>query len=59
MPPVICPHCKNPVYDEEALFCLFCGESLNRSGRFPAAKPVFLAILLILLLSFVVSLLFS
>lgn len=30
MSEIICPHCKNPVYDEEALLCHFCGESLNR-----------------------------
>lgn len=28
-----CPHCKNPVFDEEALLCHFCGESLRRAGR--------------------------
>jgi len=30
----ICPHCKKPVYDEEALLCLYCGESLGRSSGF-------------------------
>ena len=30
----ICPHCKRPIYDEEALLCLYCGESLNRSVGF-------------------------
>ena len=29
----ICPHCKNSVEDEEALFCHFCGESLQRASR--------------------------
>lgn len=28
----ICPHCRNPIYDEDALSCHFCGEGLNRSG---------------------------
>lgn len=28
----ICPHCHNPIYDEDALSCHFCGESLNRAG---------------------------
>lgn len=27
-----CPHCGNPVFDEEALLCHFCGESLQRAG---------------------------
>ncbi len=26
----ICPHCKNPITDEDALLCHFCGESLGR-----------------------------
>lgn len=29
----ICPHCGNPIYDEDALLCHFCGESLQRAGR--------------------------
>lgn len=27
-----CPHCGNPIFDEEALLCHFCGESLQRAG---------------------------
>ena len=30
----ICPHCKKPIYDDEALLCLYCGESLKRSVGF-------------------------
>ncbi|MFH1877755.1 MAG: zinc ribbon domain-containing protein [Candidatus Omnitrophota bacterium] len=26
----ICPHCGKPVYDDEALLCLYCGENLER-----------------------------
>ena len=29
----MCPHCKNLIYDEEALLCHFCGESLQRAGE--------------------------
>ncbi|MGE0268540.1 MAG: hypothetical protein AB7S78_08815 [Candidatus Omnitrophota bacterium] len=29
----ICPHCQNPIYDEDALSCHFCGESLDRVGK--------------------------
>ena len=32
MPEVICPHCRNSIYDEDALFCHFCGNSLNRTS---------------------------
>lgn len=46
-----CPHCKNPIYDDEALLCLFCGESLGRGKRFPS-KAVFCVILMVLLLGF-------
>jgi len=27
----ICPHCQQPINDEDALLCHFCGESLQRS----------------------------
>ena len=30
MPEYTCPHCKNLINDDEALLCLFCGESLGR-----------------------------
>jgi predicted nucleic acid-binding Zn ribbon protein len=50
----ICPHCKNPIHDDEAILCLFCGESLNRPGKhIPGPKIAFLAILLIVALSFI------
>ncbi len=29
----ICPHCQNPIYDDDALLCHFCGESLQRAGK--------------------------
>jgi hypothetical protein len=29
----ICPHCKRPIYDPDALLCHFCGESLQRAGE--------------------------
>jgi len=29
----ICPDCKNPIYDENALLCHFCGGSLKRSSK--------------------------
>ncbi len=30
MSAIICPHCKNPIYDEDALLCHYCGNSLAR-----------------------------
>ena len=29
----ICPNCQNPIYEDEAILCHFCGESLKRSGQ--------------------------
>ena len=49
----ICPHCKKPIYDDEALLCLYCGEGLNRPGKhIPKSRLVFMIIVLILLASF-------
>ena len=56
----ICPHCKNPIYDDEALLCLYCGESLNRSGkRIPKSRIIFIIILFVVVLSFVLSIVFK
>lgn len=55
----ICPHCKNLIYDDEALRCLYCGEELNRGfgfmGRikYPAPKVIIIAIVIVVLLSFI------
>jgi len=29
----ICPNCRNPIYDDDALLCHFCGESLQRANK--------------------------
>lgn len=26
----ICPNCSKPIYDDEALLCLYCGEPLGK-----------------------------
>ncbi|MFA6217585.1 MAG: zinc ribbon domain-containing protein [Candidatus Omnitrophota bacterium] len=58
----ICPHCKNPITDDEALLCLYCGESLNRSvgvmGSLnnPVVKVVIVSLILVLVLAFVLLL---
>ncbi len=38
MTEIQCPYCKKPIYDEDALTCHFCGESLHRcsGGAFGA-----------------------
>lgn len=54
----ICPHCKQPVYDDDALLCLYCGESLRRGQRFFIPKPVLIVLIVVLVLAFVLSLVF-
>jgi predicted amidophosphoribosyltransferase len=34
MNPRICPHCQKPIEDDEALLCLYCGESLRSPAPF-------------------------
>lgn len=56
----VCPHCKKPIYDDDALLCFYCGESLDRSigfmGKIKHPKPKIIAIVLLalVLLSFIV-----
>jgi len=49
----ICPHCQRPIYDDEALLCLYCGEGLRRgfgfTGGLKYIRPRTIVILLILL----------
>ena len=56
MSEVICPHCKNPIYDEDALSCHFCGNSLSRTSsgvfgkmRGAGMKGVWITVALVLL----------
>ncbi len=52
----ICPYCKNPIYDDDALLCLYCGESLGRKSGFLKYRPIkilFAAIVLLVLFNFV------
>jgi len=53
----ICPHCKKPVYDDDALLCLYCGENLNRSVGFMGSikYPTPKIIIVILVVAVVVS----
>jgi hypothetical protein len=48
----ICPHCRKPIYDDDALLCLYCGESLQRPGHFLKPKVVLIIIVIIAGLSF-------
>jgi len=62
MPDIICPHCKNLTYDEDALLCHFCGNSLNRGsggimGRMRGAgmKWVWITVAILISIAFLVS----
>ena len=54
----ICPNCGKPIYDDEALLCLYCGESLRRGGgflgrlRYPHHQVIVVVVVAIVLLSF-------
>ena len=56
----ICPHCKKPVYDDDALLCLYCGESLNRGVgfmgkiKYPNPKAIIIIATILVLLSFII-----
>lgn len=56
----ICPHCKKPIYDDEALLCLYCGESLQRPAgfmgklKYPKPKVIIVIIVALLLISFII-----
>jgi len=60
---LMCPHCGRAIHDDDALSCLFCGESLNRTigfmaslCQFPckAVSIVFVVLMVILFLSIVI-----
>jgi len=55
-----CPNCKSPIYDEDALLCHFCGESLQRAGkgfisriRYSNRKVIWFFLVFVILLAFV------
>jgi len=56
----ICPHCKQPIYDDEALLCLYCGQSLKRPvgfmGKLKYLKPkiIIVTIVALVLVSFMI-----
>ena len=54
MPEYICPHCRKPIDDDEALLCLYCGESLNRNigvmGKLKYPKPKIILTIVIALI---------
>ena len=60
MPEFKCPHCQNPIYDEDALLCLYCGNSLKRKigfmGKMKHSPPTVILIIVVglIILSFVI-----
>lgn len=56
----ICPHCQNPIYDDEVLSCHFCGGLLKRSSggflgqlRYGQNKILWFLGIVVVLLSFI------
>jgi len=64
MTEIKCPHCGRPIYDEDALLCLYCGKSLKRNigfiGGMKNAFPriVFAVFVIVVLLSFILLFIF-
>ncbi len=61
MPEYICPHCKKPIYDDDALLCLYCGESLERGVGFLGKMKYpghFAIILIVFILVVIIAFLF-
>ena len=60
----ICPHCGKPIYDDEALLCLYCGENLQRDVgvfgkiRYASHGMIFVLVIVIVLISFLVLMVF-
>ncbi len=60
MPEYICPHCRKPIYDDDALLCLYCGESLNRPAgfmgnlKYPRPKIIIIILVVVLLAAFII-----
>jgi hypothetical protein len=54
----ICPHCKKPINDPDALLCLYCGESLERGSgfisnlKYPSMRAVSIIVILLLIAVF-------
>ena len=57
----VCPHCKQLIYDDDALLCHFCGESLERTSsgalgkiKDPKTKWFYVIVVLLVIVSFVI-----
>ena len=59
----LCPSCKKPNYDDDALLCIYCGESLHRessilgSMKYSHHKIIFIAAVVLIVLAFAVLML--
>lgn len=58
----ICPECRKPITDDEALLCHFCGGSLRRGGsgflgklKYSSPKIVIGIIVTLVIVSFLLS----
>lgn len=55
----ICPYCKNPIDDDDALRCIYCGETLNRGIgfmgkiKYPTPRVIIVIVVVIVILSFI------
>lgn len=57
----ICPHCRKPIYDDNAINCLYCGNQLNREAGFISGlrfNNIVFVIAAILIIIFILYLIF-
>ncbi|MBU4377274.1 MAG: zinc-ribbon domain-containing protein [Candidatus Omnitrophica bacterium] len=59
----ICPNCKEPNHDDDALLCIYCGESLRRESgiigrmKYTHHKSIFVTAIILIVLAFCVLML--
>ena len=60
----ICPHCQRPIYDDDALLCLYCGKGLRRGvgflGKLKYSRPraIIISLVGLVLLAFILIFIF-
>ena len=58
-----CPYCNNPIYDQDALHCLYCGRSLERDTgflsrlRYPGPRIIVFTVIMVIVISFIMLIL--
>ncbi len=46
----LCPHCHKPINDDDALLCLFCGESISSPSA--SRRSIMIIIIALIIIAF-------